>query len=53
VADILGNSSEIVERHYAKWPTKHQDRIDNLAQTMDQDAWKRGVQGGESSNSMV
>jgi hypothetical protein len=30
VADILGNSSEIVRKRYAKWSTARQARIDNL-----------------------
>jgi len=30
VADILGNSPEIVRKHYAKWSTARQARIDNL-----------------------
>ncbi|MDE3167107.1 MAG: tyrosine-type recombinase/integrase [Acidobacteriota bacterium] len=29
-ADILGNSPEIVRKHYAKWSTARQARIDNL-----------------------
>ena len=30
VADILGNSPEIVRKHYAKWSTARQTRIDML-----------------------
>jgi integrase len=30
VADILGNSPEIVRKHYAKWSTARQARIDTL-----------------------
>jgi site-specific recombinase XerD len=30
VADILGNSPDIVRKHYAKWSTARQARIDNL-----------------------
>jgi site-specific recombinase XerD len=30
VADILGNSPEVVRKHYAKWSTARQARIDNL-----------------------
>ena len=30
VADILGNSPEIVRKHYAKWSTARQARIDDL-----------------------
>jgi integrase len=30
VADILGNSPEIVRKHYAKWSTARQARIDGL-----------------------
>jgi integrase/recombinase XerC len=30
VADVLGNSPEIVRKHYAKWSTARQARIDNL-----------------------
>lgn len=30
VADILGNSPEIARKHYAKWSTARQARIDNL-----------------------
>ncbi len=47
VADILGNSPEIVRKHYAKWSTARQARIDTL---MDQvwaqngHAKKKGLQ---------
>jgi integrase len=47
VADIPGNSPEVVRKHYAKWSTARQARIDNL---MDQvwaqfgHAKKRGLQ---------
>jgi integrase len=30
VADILGNSPEIVRKHYAKWSPARQNRIDDL-----------------------
>jgi predicted transcriptional regulator len=30
VADILGNSPEIVRKHYAKWSPARQSRIDDL-----------------------
>ena len=30
VADILGNSPEIVRKHYAKWSPARQARIDDL-----------------------
>jgi site-specific recombinase XerD len=30
IADILGNSPEVVRKHYAKWSTARQARIDNL-----------------------
>ena len=30
VADILGNSPEVVRKHYAKWSTARQARIDHL-----------------------
>jgi integrase len=30
VADILGNSPEVVRKHYAKWSTARQTRIDDL-----------------------
>jgi integrase len=30
IADILGNSPEIVRKHYAKWSKDRQERIDNL-----------------------
>jgi serine protease inhibitor len=30
VADILGNSPEIVRKHYAKWSLARQSRIDDL-----------------------
>jgi hypothetical protein len=29
VADILGNSPEIVRKHYAKWSPARQNRIDD------------------------
>jgi integrase len=32
VADILGNSPEIVRKHYAKWSPARQDRINRLMQ---------------------
>ncbi len=32
VADILGNSPEIVGKHYGKWPTARRSRIDDLMQ---------------------
>ncbi len=32
VADILGNSPEIVRKHYGKWSTARQSRIDDLMQ---------------------
>jgi site-specific recombinase XerD len=47
VADVLGNSPAIVRKHYAKWSTARQARIDNL---MDQlwaqfgHAGKKGLQ---------
>jgi integrase/recombinase XerC len=30
VADILGNSPEVVRKHYAKWSKERQDKIDEL-----------------------
>jgi len=30
VADILGNSPEIVRKHYGKWSIARQSRIDDL-----------------------
>ena len=30
VADILGNSPEVVRKHYAKWSRARQGRIDEL-----------------------
>jgi len=30
VADILGNSPEVVRKHYAKWSPARQSRIDDL-----------------------
>ena len=41
VADVLGNSPEIVRKHYAKWSKQRQERLDNLVQTVHEDAWKR------------
>ena len=32
VADILGNSPEVVRKHYAKWSPARQSRIDDLMQ---------------------
>jgi len=32
VADILGNSPEIVRKHYGKWSVARQSRIDDLMQ---------------------
>jgi site-specific recombinase XerD len=40
VADILGNSPEIVRKHYAKWSKQRQDRVDELMQKVHEDAWK-------------
>lgn len=40
VADVLGNSPEIVRKHYAKWSEKRQRRIDELIQTVHREAWK-------------
>jgi site-specific recombinase XerD len=34
VGDILGNSPEIVRKHYAKWSTARQARIDTLMDTV-------------------
>ena len=34
VADILGNSPAIVRKHYAKWSTARQARIDNLMEQL-------------------
>ena len=41
VADVLGNSPEIVRKHYAKWSKQRQERLDNLVLTVHEDAWKR------------
>ena len=30
IADILGNTPEIVRKHYAKWSKPRQDRIDSV-----------------------
>ncbi len=32
VADILGNSPDVVRKHYAKWSPARQSRIDDLMQ---------------------
>ena len=32
VADILGSSPEIVRKHYGKWSSARQSRIDDLMQ---------------------
>jgi integrase/recombinase XerC len=37
VADVLGNSPAIVRKHYAKWSTARQARIDNLMDSV----WKQ------------
>jgi integrase/recombinase XerC len=34
VADILGNSPDIVRKHYGKWSRSRQERIDELMQTV-------------------
>jgi integrase len=39
VADILGNSAAIVEKHYAKWSIKRQSRVDNLMKKVHKKAW--------------
>jgi site-specific recombinase XerD len=41
VADILGNSPEIVRKHYAKWSAKRQDRVDKLMKKVHNKSWKR------------
>src|SRR5580698_6867947 len=41
VADILGNSPEIVRKHYAKWSPARQNRIDDLMSRVHSGAdWK-------------
>lgn len=45
VADVLGNSPEIVRKHYAKWSKQRQVRLDNLVQTVHEDAWRRASSG--------
>ena len=40
VADVLGNSPEIVRKHYAKWSRQRQERIDGLIQKVRKEAWK-------------
>lgn len=39
VADILGNSPEIVRKHYAKWSKERQERVDGLMQKVHPDSW--------------
>ncbi len=34
VADILGNSEQIVRKHYAKWSPARQERIDALMEAV-------------------
>ena len=36
VADVLGNSPEIVRKHYAKWSPARQTRIDELMELVHQ-----------------
>lgn len=38
VADVLGNSAKIVEKHYAKWSAKRQNRVDDLMTRLFEDA---------------
>jgi integrase len=38
VADILGNSPNIVRKHYAKWSEARQSRITNLLERVPLDA---------------
>ena len=46
VADILGNSPEIVRKHYAKWSPARQSRIDDLMERVHAGAhWKSGDAG--------
>jgi site-specific recombinase XerD len=40
VADVLGNSAKIVEKHYAKWSVKRQEGIDDLIERVHADAWQ-------------
>lgn len=43
VADVLGNSSDVVRRHYAKWSPGRQARIDDLMQRVHCNAsWNQG-----------
>jgi integrase len=42
VADILGNSPDIVRKHYAKWSPARQARIDDLMELV-----HRGVAYGD------
>jgi len=44
VADILGNSPEIVRKHYAKWSKQRQERVDELMRKVHEDAWADAVQ---------
>jgi integrase len=38
VADILGNSPDVVRKHYAKWCPERQDRIDTLMEAIHSNA---------------
>jgi integrase len=40
VADILGNSPDIVRKHYGKWSTTRQAQIDNLMHSVLETIWK-------------
>jgi site-specific recombinase XerD len=42
IADILGNSPDVVRKHYAKWSSARQARIDDLMQRVHADTdWSR------------
>ncbi len=46
VADVLGNSPDIVRKHYAKWSPARQTRIDELMELVHAGAhWKSGDAG--------
>jgi integrase len=42
IADILGNSPDVVRKHYAKWSSARQARIDDLMERVHADTdWSR------------
>ena len=48
VADILGNSVEIVKKHYAKWSKERQERVDGAMEMVHGEALKISAKQGSA-----